>query len=465
MINSIQQDAIDRMTFNISKAVLPYSTEKDRRIIAAALADGLGYGGVSYVSGKTDMSRNTISKAIPEMLDRIKNRVDSEPINEASGHNPTSEETQEGEMESTTPRTLTLEELIEQFYGRRTQLKDEERQRKKGGGRKRAIEHNPTLIETVEKIVENSTYGNPETLITYTNLSLRDISDILEKDYKIKASRNVVSDILEILGYSKQQNRKLEQVGNDHIDRDDQFKHINATAEAYLKAGEPVISIDCKKKEHLGNMKNNGQEYRKKKDGRRVRDHDYVVPELGSVAPYGVYTLNNNTGFVNLGVSHDTPEFSVASIRAWWFTTGKQTFPNATKLYICSDGGGSNNSRSHLYKVSLAKLAKEIGLEIEISHFPPGTSKWNKIEHRLFSYISRNWAGKPLVDVQTVVKLIGSTTTKKGLKVTCITDTTHYETGVKVSDEEYENIDIEWINVGTSNKWNYRIRGLKNGKS
>ena len=270
--------------------------------------------------------------------------------------------------------------------------------------------------------------------------------------------------MLEILGYSKQQNQKLKQVGNDHVDRDAQFKHINETAAKYLQQGEPVISIDCKKKENLGDMKNAGQEYRKKKDPRGVDDHDFRNEQLGSVAPYGVYALNNNTGFVNLGTSHDTAEFSVASIRAWWHTVGKNTFPNAEYLYICSDGGGSNSTRSRLFKLELANLAKETGLIIEVSHFPPGTSKWNKIEHRLFSYISRSWAGKPLVNIETAIKLIGSTTTKKGLRVICMPDYNEYKTGIKVEDELFDSIDIEWISIGTGNKFNYRIRGFKDEK-
>ena len=460
MQDNIQQDAIDRITSNIVNAVLPYSKEKERRIIAAAIAEGLGYGGVTYFSSKSKMSRNTISKAIPEMRDRL-NLESHQSTKKTDSSLQADSNADSEEDETVAPEQLTLEELIDRFYGKQLSVKDKDRQRKKGGGRKRAIDHYPDLIKTLEEIVSRSTYGNPESLITYTNLSLRDIADILEKEHNITVSRNIVSDVLEILGYSKQQNKKLEQVGKDHIDREEQFKHIEETANKYLRAGEPVISIDCKKKEHLGNHKNNGQEYRKKKDARSVRDHDYIIPELGSVAPYGVYAMNNNTGFVNLGISHDTPEFSVASIRAWWYTVGKNTFPNASTIYICSDGGGSNSARSHLFKLCLAKLAEETGLKIEVSHFPPGTSKWNKIEHRLFSYISKNWAGKPLVDIQTVVKLIGSTTTKKGLKVICVTDTNHYETGIKVADEDYEKIDIEWIQIGTSNCWNYYIKGFK----
>lgn len=460
-----QKDTIDRITDNIVGAVMPFSKEKERRIIAAAIAEALGHGGLTYVSDRSKMSRNTISKAIPEMKSRFEETRQTDTASKTDDKEDSNSEraTNHQEFEEESPEQLTLEELIERFYGKQPAVKDKDRQRKKGGGRKRSIDLYPDLLPTVEQIVSASSYGNPESLITYTSLSLRDIADELNSKHGMPVSRNVVSDVLEILGYSKQQNKKLEQVGKDHIDRDAQFKHIEETAGKYLMSGEPVISIDCKKKEHLGNHKNNGQEYRKVKDARPVRDHDYIIPELGSVAPYGVYTMNNNTGFVNLGISHDTPEFSVASIRAWWYTTGIHTFPNATTVYVCSDGGGSNSARSHLFKLCLAKLAEETGLVFEISHFPPGTSKWNKIEHRLFSYISKNWAGKPLVDVETVVKLIGSTTTRKGLRVICIADKNHYETGVKVADEDYERINIEWIQIGSSNSWNYRIRGFKTG--
>ena len=469
MYNSVQQDAIDRVMTNVSKAVLPYSKEKERRIIAAAIAEGLGHGGIAYVSIKANLSRNTISNAIPEMKERLTAPTPKEVKNQKKQEAAEAKENRDREKEqgvsdddtTSPPVQLTLEELIEVFYGHKPKLRDEDRQRKKGGGRKRAIDLHESLIENVEKIVSSSTYGNPETLITYTNLSLRDISDILERDYNQKVSRNIVGDILEILGYSKQQNQKLNQVGKDHEDRDVQFKHINETAANYLKNGEPVISIDCKKKENLGERKNAGQEYRKKKDPRKVDDHDFLIPELGTVAPYGVYTLNTNTGFVNLGTSHDTAEFSVASIRAWWYTVGKNTFPNAQTLYICSDGGGSNSVRSRLFKLELANLASETGLTIEVSHFPPGTSKWNKIEHRLFSFISKSWAGKTLSDVETVVKLIGSTTTKKGLKVICKPDYNNYETGRKVADDMFDTIDIEWIHIGKNNKFNYKIRGFK----
>ena len=347
-----QKDTIDRITDNIVGAVMPFSKEKERRIIAAAIAEALGHGGLTYVSDRSKMSRNTISKAIPEMKSRFEETRQTDTASKTDDKEDSSSEraTNHQEFEEESPEQLTLEELIERFYGKQPAVKDKDRQRKKGGGRKRSIDLYPDLLPTVEQIVSASSYGNPESLITYTSLSLRDIADELNSKHGMPVSRNVVSDVLEILGYSKQQNKKLEQVGKDHIDRDAQFKHIEETAGKYLMSGEPVISIDCKKKEHLGNHKNNGQEYRKVKDARPVRDHDYIIPELGSVAPYGVYTMNNNTGFVNLGISHDTPEFSVASIRAWWYTVGKNTFPDATMIYVTCDGGGSNSSRVRMFK-------------------------------------------------------------------------------------------------------------------
>ena len=220
-----------------------------------------------------------------------------------------------------------------------------------------------------------------------------------------------------------------------------------------------MISIDTKKKENIGNFKNNGSEYRPKGNPREVLDHDFPLPELGKVAPYGVYVLNNNTGFINLGTSHntshDTPEFTGESVRVWWNTVGKNTFPSAKKLYITCDNGGSNGGRIWLFKYYLQQLSNETGLEIHVSHFPPGTSKWNKIEHRLFCYISKNWQGQPLIDIETVVNLISSTTTKTGLKVDCRVDTNIYETGKKASEEQKENINIAF--VGSNEKWNYII--------
>ena len=331
--------------------------------------------------------------------------------------------------------------------------------RKPGGGRKSASVLYPEIGEAIEKIIDGKTYGDPEKVIHWTTKSLMSIAEELDKEYGIKVSHTVVAGVLEHMGYSKQLNQKMLQVGNPHPDRNAQFEYIDATSKEYLSKGIPVISIDCKKKENLGNFKNNGQEYRRKKDARKVLDHDFLNKELGTVAPYGVYDVGNNTGFVNLGTSHDTAEFAVNSILQWWLHIGKETYPNAKRLYINCDGGGSNGSRIHLWKAQLAEFAEVTGLEVHVSHFPPGTSKWNKIEHRLFCYISKSWAGQPLVDVETVVDLIGSTTTKQGLKVKCVLDKNDYPTGIKVSDECYNQIHIERIEPMT--EWNYIIYGFK----
>ncbi len=300
----------------------------------------------------------------------------------------------------------------------------------------------------------------PMAVISYTSSSLRKIADRVFPEKGIRISRNIVSNALEKLGYSKQKNQKMEQVGAPRLDREAQFAHINETGSRYMEEGEPFISVDCKKKESIGNFKNNGREYRHTRDARKVLDHDFPIAELGKVAPYGIYTVNDNTGYVNLGTSHDTAEFAVQSIRSWWYSIGRHTFPNAEKLYVTADGGGSNGSRNRLWKLELAALAQETGLTIEVSHFPLGTSKWNKIEHRLFAYVSKNWEGKPLIDIVTVVKLIGSTATKGGLKVICDVDERNYPIGIKVDDDAFGSIDIE--SHAPNEGWNYTIKGFIN---
>ena len=330
--------------------------------------------------------------------------------------------------------------------------------RKIGGGRKAACVRYPNLDEAIERIIDGKTYGDPEKVMHWTTKSLMSIASALKEEYGIEVSHTVVARELTKMGYSKQLNQKMLQVGSAHPKRNEQFEYIDATSKAYIAEGVPVISIDCKKKENLGNFKNNGAEYRLKKDPRKVLDHDFLIKELGSVAPYGIYDIDKNTGFVNLGTSHDTAAFAVNSILQWWLHIGKETYPNAKRLYITCDGGGSNGSRIHLWKAQIAQLAEKTGLEIHISHFPPGTSKWNKIEHRLFCFISRNWAGQPLINIETVIDLIGSTTTQQGLTVKCVLDKNEYPTGIKVSDEDYNSINIE--RVGPMPDWNYIIRGV-----
>jgi hypothetical protein len=273
-----------------------------------------------------------------------------------------------------------------------------------------------------------------------------------EKGYEI--GYDVVADMLKELGYSLQLNQKMMQVGEEHPDRDKQFRFINSKAKRFLKVGAPVISIDAKKKENVGNFINDGRTYRKKKDPVKVLDHDFPIKELGKVTPYGIYDIGRNEGFVNLGVSSDTSEFAVESISRWWLTLGKKTYPNSTRLYINCDGGGSNGSKNRLFKYQLQQFANQSGITVHVSHFPPGTSKWNKIEHRMFCYISSHWRGQPLISVETVVQLIGSTTTTTGLKIVCVKDDTVYKIGVKVRDEDFATIDIK---ENTLPPWNYIV--------
>jgi hypothetical protein len=284
---------------------------------------------------------------------------------------------------------------------------------------------------------------------------LRKISKELLEKHDILVSYVTVGNILDSIGYSKQANQKMLQKGEPHPDRNAQFEYINSVAAAYLAMGVPVISVDTKKKENIGNFKNPGQEYRSSKNPRKVLDHDFPIKELGKIAPYGVYNLNNNVSFVNVGTSRDTSEFAVESISRWWETVGKRTFPTATTLYITADCGGGNGNRARMWKYQLQQFADYTGLEIHVSHYPPGTSKWNKVEHRLFCYISKNWQGKPLVDVHTAIDLIGGTKTTTGLKVICVRDDTEYELARKVDDIDFESIIL--VGIPPFKTWNYRI--------
>jgi hypothetical protein len=269
-------------------------------------------------------------------------------------------------------------------------------------------------------------------------------------------SHDTIGNVLKEMGYSLQQNQKMLQTGQSHPDRNQQFEHINQTASEFLAQGQPVISVDTKKKESIGNFKNGGAEYRKKKEPLKVLNHDFPIKKLGKVAPYGVYDVSRNEGFVNLGLSHDTGEFAVASILRWWQTLGVNTYRHASRIYITSDNGGSNGSRLRLWKKQLQEFANISRLEVCVSHFPPGTSKWNKIEHKMFCYISKNWRGTPLVSVEAVIALISNTTTSKGLKIVCLRDDRCYKLGTKVSDEEIAQLNLERNKF--HGDWNYTIR-------
>ncbi len=395
----------------IVDAMMPFLNEKLQRRLLGAASEALGHGGTAAVSRYTGAARNTITAGIKDLS-----------------------ETESSENDSS-------------------------RVRRPGAGRKSAREKNPGLYEKIEEIISESTYGSPQTVLRWTTNSLRKIAEELKTRYGIQVSQNIVSRALDELGYSKQQNQKNLQVGEPHPDRDSQFRFINEKAQEFLDAGDPVISVDTKKKELVGNFKNAGSEYRKEKDPRPVLDHDFATPELGKVAPYGVYVLNDNTSFVNLGTDHDTAEFAAESILRWWNCVGKNTFPNAKRIYINADSGGSNGVRVKLWKYELQQIADKTGLEIHVSHFPSGTSKWNKIEHRLFCYITKNWQGKPLIDIETIVNLISSTTTSKGLKVICKVDTNKYELKRKITDEELSSVNMQ--ECDGFGKWNYIIKPHK----
>ena len=383
--------------------VIPLLNEKQLRRYLGSEAEALGHGGIGIVSRISGKSRNTIVAGMKE--------------------NKSGAESADGI-------------------------------RKAGGGRKSIKEKYPEIPKMIEAIVSDSTFGNPENPLTYTTKSTRKIKQILnEKGYEI--GHNVVADILEELGYSLQLNQKMLQIGEEHPDRNAQFEFINDKAKQFLMSGVPVISIDAKKKQNVGNFKNNGSTYRKSKKPTKVLDHDFPIKELGKVTPYGVYDISRNEGFVNLGISKDTPEFAIESISRWWLTIGKNTYPKASKLYINCDAGGSNGYRNRLFKFQLQEFANQSNLEVHVSHFPPGTSKWNKIEHRMFCYISSHWKGQPLISVETVITLIGSTTTTTGLKIKCVKDNSIYKLGIKVSDEDFATINIK--KEITCPDWNYII--------
>jgi hypothetical protein len=367
--------------------------------MAANEAIGLGYGGISMVRRACGLSRKAIAKGIREIQ---------------AGDRPA-----------------------------------EGRIRRAGGGRKKITVSDPTLLEALESLIEPGTRGDPESPLRWICKSTRRVAAELRRQHH-RISYVKAAQLLHEQDYSLQSNRKTEE-GNDHPDRDAQFRHINQCMKQALAAGKPVISVDTKKKELVGNYANDGQQWRRSKRPEQVKGHDFPGPEVPRAFPYGIYDLGRNPGFVSVGTDHDTGEFAVASIRGWWRTEGRHLYPAATELLITADGGGSNGWRLRLWKVELQKLADETGLSLSICHFPPGTSKWNKVEHRLFSFISSNWRGEPLRDYQTIVNLIAKTTTAKGLKVTCRLDRRKYPTGRKVSAQEMKRNLFH-------GEWNYVIR-------
>lgn len=387
----------------------PMLNERQLRLFVAAEALALGRGGISLASQATGVSRPTITMGCKELLEQ-----------------------KENESATTSPVT---------------------RVRKKGGGRKRTVEVDETLRSDLEGLIEPVTRGDPESPLRWTAKSVRNLSDELKR-MGHHTSHRMVADLLHEMGYSLQANRKTAE-GSSHPDRNAQFEHIHGKVKAFQSCSQPVISVDTKKKERVGDFKNGGRELRPKGDPEKVRIYDFEIPELGKVAPYGVYDEARNEGWVNVGTDHDTATFAVESIRKWWMTMGREAYPEASRLLITADGGGSNGSRVRLWKVELQKFANESGLTVLVCHFPPGTSKWNKIEHRLFSYISQNWRGKPLVSHEVIVNLIASTTTRTGLTVKCVLDTKKYPKGIKISDEELHQVNI--IRDEFHGEWNYSI--------
>jgi len=325
--------------------------------------------------------------------------------------------------------------------------------RRSGAGRKSIVERDPKLLVSLDRLIEPDTRGDPESPLRWICKSTRNLAAQLTRQ-KHSVSHEKVAQLLRDQNYSLQSNRKTEE-GADHPDRDAQFRYISAQVKRALATGTPVISVDTKKKELLGNYDNGGQQWLPAKKPIKVNGHDFPSPGVPRAYPYGIYDLGRNTGFVNVGTDHDTGAFAVASIRGWWRSEGRRLYAQAQALLITADGGGSNGARLRLWKLELQKLADETGLSISVCHFPPGTSKWNKIEHRLFSFISSNWRGEPLRDYETIVKLISRTTTAKGLQVTCRLDRRKYPTGRKVTDEEIKRVNLKQNKF--HGEWNYTI--------
>jgi len=332
------------------------------------------------------------------------------------------------------------------------------RVRRPGGGRKSAVYHQPGLPEKLESLVEPLTRGDPMSPLRWTCKSTRRLAgELVRLGFSI--SSRIVRLLLHDMGYSLQGNRKTLE-GKQHPDRNGQFEYINARVTAQMRAGQPVISVDTKKKELIGNYANAGKQWRKREDVCRVNGHDFPDPSVPRAHPYGIYELKRNRGFVNVGTDHDTATFAVASIRAWWRAQGRRAYPQARRLQITADAGGSNGARLRLWKWELQRLADELRLPISVCHFPPGTSKWNKVEHRLFAFITSNWRGEPLCDYATVVNLIAKTTTSTGLKVSCRLDRRRYPTGRKISDEDWATINL--VRDDYHGDWNYTIRPRSN---
>ncbi len=381
----------------------PILAEREVRMLVAAEAECIGRGGVTLVAEATGVSRRRIAEGIDEL--------------------------------------------------RQEERLDKGRTRRKGGGRKRIIEKDAALEQDLELLLDPCTRGDPESPLRWTSKSLRKLAgELTAMGHKI--GKSAVAGILRKMGYSLQANRKTLE-GSSHEDRDAQFQHISSRALKFLKDGQPVISVDAKKKELIGRFKNGGREYHPKGNPEEVCVYDFMDKQLGKGVPYGVDDTGKNEAWVSVGTDHDTASFAAEAIRRWWRYLGQESYPNAKELMITADSGGSNGSRVRLWKVELQNLADELGMEISVCHLPPGTSKWNKIEHRLFAFITKNWRGKPLVSHEVIVNLIADTTTSTGLKVRCQLDTSAYPKGTKISDKELATINISKDNF--HGEWNYTI--------
>jgi transposase len=382
-----------------------FLNERSRRLWAATEASALGYGGIVAVHRATGLSQNTIRTGLRELEIELGTQLDPERI------------------------------------------------RQSGGGRKRVEEQEPEILAALDQLVEPSSRGEPECCLRWTCKSVNQLAIALqEQGYTVCAM--TVYTLLGEMGYSLQRNRKTQE-GNQHPERDQQFQYIARQVEAFQSKHRPVISIDTKKKENIGEFKNGGQEWQPKGDPIRVKTHDFPDKTLGKAIPYGIYDLSQNQGWVNVGIDHDTAEFAVESLRRWWQQLGQLQYPRSKHLLITADCGGSNGYRNRLWKLKLQEFADESGLTLHICHFPPGTSKWNKIEHRLFCHITTNWRGKPLTSLETVINLIGNTTTQAGLEVHAQIDDNLYPTGIQVTDEQFNAIAIQRCRF--HGEWNYRI--------
>jgi Rhodopirellula transposase DDE domain len=385
------------------KMLAPFLNERTRRLFTAAEAAALGRGGIAAVARATGVSRRAIAAGLAEL----------HAPQAASAHGV----------------------------------------RRPGGGRKRTVQTDRTLQDDLERLIDPVTRGDPESPLRWTCKSVRKLAEELRR-LGHATSHRMVAELLHDLDYSLQANRKTLE-GTSHPDRDAQFASINAKVQAALQAGEPVISVDAKKKEVVGDFKNAGREWHPAGHAVPVRVYDCIIPALGRVTPYGVYDMARNAGWVNVGTDHNTAAFAVESIRRWWYAMGKTAYPQASPLLITADGGGSHGSRVRLWKLALQRLADETGVAIAVCHFPPGTSKWHKIEQRLFSFISQNWRGKPLVSHEVIVNLIAATTTKTGLQVVCQLDQHSYPVGLKVSQKAMEEINLR--RDPFHGEWNYTI--------